>query len=321
MLRIREIIFLLAIILFLPGCNLLTGILGGGNTDIKVPNIHTGSQGLKMSFVENQPMSSYRVTETEGAPIIITLTLENMGTSLLAEDTTITVNTDNNYIVMDNDRANVALQGKTQERPLAGEKTTVTFTGMVQPMKIEDDKSVIDVSACYRYSVEGQFDVCIDTDPANLRTGKKGCSSKDNSISSSGQGGPVGASKIEVVLNEHLNSVSPKFLVHVRNFGKGRVFDAFKSPSALCSSALSDASSINVVFVGAKLAGLEFKCEPNPLVLSDVEENNYVTCSNAGYGVSTDTSSFASSLVVYMVYDYIDSISKEITIKKIKTTN
>lgn len=319
---LKKLILVIICIFILSGCTALIGIIGGGGSPgLTFEAVHKGTEGLKMSFLENQPLSNYKVAG-KGTPIIISLSLENMGAIDLVKGTTIAINTDKSYIVLDNDRTDVELAGRTIESP-TGEKGVVTFTGMVQPLKIDEDETVIDATACYRYSVEGHYSVCIDTDTANLRSEKKACSYKDNSklSSLSGQGGPVGASEIEVVLKEDLNSVKPQFIVHIKNFGRGRIFNAFIIPSDLCSSALKDASSLNVVFVNAKLADKTFKCEPNPVILDPESEDNYVVCSNEAYSIPSGTSSFWSSLLVYIVYDYVDTTSKQITIQRIKTTN
>jgi hypothetical protein len=320
MLKILKIFFIAFLLLTLSGCSVISGLFGGGNTNLDIPDIHKGTEGLKMSFEKNQPLSSYKVTDA-GTPITITVNLENKGTSVLAEDTTIVVNADKSYIALDNDRSNVVLQGIT-ERYSKGESAKLTFTGMIQPLRLSEDTTIVSVNACYRYSIEGHYSVCIDTDPSNIKTQKKACSSADNNKLGSlgGQGGPVGANKIEVVLNPRLNTLKPQFMVYVKNFGSGRAFDAFASPATLCSSGLTDSSALNIVYVTAKLADKEFKCSPNPIVINP-EDENFVICSNDGFSVSTDTASYSSSLIVYMVYDYFDSISQEISLKKVKTTN
>ena len=319
--KMRYLIIIISL-LILPGCGIMTLFTGGNKPPLQVIDIHTGTEGLKMDFMKDMPLSTYRVAE-KGIPIMITLNLENKGAARLGEDTTIAVNTDKSYIILDKYITNIAMEGKTPEHPEEGEKAKLTFSGMIQPLRMEREDTRVDVTACYRYSIEGHYSICIDTDQANLRTGTKACSIDDNGNlgSLSGQGGPVGSNKIEAIFNENLDSITPEFMIHVRNFGEGRIFSTSKTPGELCSSALKDDSSFNVVFVKAYLAGREFICDPNPLIMDPEGDDNYVLCRNAGYTISANTQSFTSSLVIQMEYNYVDSISQPVTLERIKTIN
>lgn len=338
--KIRNIIFVLVILLFVYGCK---GKSGDKYTPtITSKDIYTGKEGLSIEFFENTPPSD--IFENSVLPIglrlynkgaydisdgylSVSLEKEYMG---LEEDSLKSIN--NLVDFKDKEHIQFDLKGKTIEYP-KGETEVITFIANTKDLSLTDPqsefhKSLISITSCYKYQTKAVETVCIDTDVYGFKKREKSCEAKTMTLSS--QGAPVAVTKIESEMlpdKDKPDVIKPRFIITVRNMGNGEIVKKEKVEAA-CSSKpigykewnsvninvyISDISEENKLDCDITKAGIH---DEGIMILKQKEDS--IRCTyEKGFGEEKGT--FASPLYILLDYGYTDTISKDVKIKKVVT--
>lgn len=274
----------------------------------------TGSEGLRISFLENLPPP--RLFDNEEFNAL--LQIENKGTA----------NVDGTYnkIYLSgfdpavlNGISNFgmqipALRGKdiiTQQEDIG----SVSFVGRIALLK---DLGMMQTSlkllatACYAYETLAGPEVCIDPTPFSPALRQKVC--KAQSVSAGTQGAPVAVTSVDVLASPG----STKFKVYVKNVGGGRVFRSGLSalskcaPSAPWADYFKDSDYVEVQDV--LISG--FSIKNNCMGLYD----NHVRLKD-GQGVFfcefnniRSSSAYPAQLVVKLRYGYETTLLKNVDV-------
>ena len=318
-------------------------------TDI---DVRVGTTGLTTEFLKNTPPP--RVFEGDKFPA--TIKVKNAGAtnvkdyqailSLAVEKDytkSVQLSSSKNVHLYEGDKkdANVqniaafGMEGRSQINTNGGEEVVSynLVAGKVDPQS-EFHSSTVIATLCYPYDTILSTTFCMDTDPNNLRPGKKVCKLQDLSFPN-GQGAPVAISKIEISMlpsqetqqsPNGYGKIIPQFLVFLENRGPGLVIknDAIRE---FCTQGKISHEKFNTIFVKAFLPGkdkgLELDCQPKEKKES-TEKQGYVKLKDKKdmirctlkEGIDGTQDAYLSALKIEMSYGYTQSISSTYMIQK-----
>lgn len=310
---------------------LLAGCTGSSSSREDLPDVQVGTKGLEMKFLKNSPPEE--VFEDSNFPVIFQV--DNLGAHSVTEDQevllslgverdyTSKVELETNSRVHAGETDNEArfpLEGKSIANPKGG-REIVSYTieaGRIDPQSERHGSTVL-ATLCYPYETELSANVCVDTDPNNIRPVEKGCEVEDLSLSG-GQGAPVAITKVEVrMLPRDDDQVSPEFLIHVANRGGGEV-TKHGSYAEFCRDAGSGINyrDLNAILVGAFLSGVELECSTRHDDLDGeyirlLNKEDVVRCVLKD-GIPENRDAYTAPLNVRLTYGYTQSISEQYTI-------
>lgn len=316
-------ILLIIMILSLTGC---TAFKRKGDEDEKnTYDVHTGSVGLDLRFVKDNPPTdifsnqdlqfmievrnkgTHSITGAQEAFLYLT----GFDTSLIPMPFT----SDDIY-----NCANGPLEGKSLFNPEGGYAICDEFstTGGMVLGKIDEYKPTIVATACYKYFTDASIPICVDPDPTKIME-NEACQVKDVAALG-GQGAPVAVSGVSV------DSFQGSTLVKIKlkNVGTGRVVDR----DAVRSSGISPTTgncpfelkyqgldkvhyNSNDIRLGTEIIPEGGNCQPaSPITLIDGEGVLYCKF----YFDGSNTAAFSTALNIRLEYGYMDSIKKDVRI-------
>lgn len=232
------VVFVLVILLILIyGCD-------QQNPTSSTENFRTGTAGLTISFISNNPPAKVYIRSSEINTVKVGLDLRNQGAADIKSGNLILSGYDPTIISWPSSQGLPALEGRNAFNPVGGFAST-EFSGVVNTAALGEAYSpTIMATACYDYSTIAEMSVCIDPDP--FVTKPRACN-PSNTISGSGQGGPVGISKVDVQPTQGRSI----FQVFFKNFGKGDVFVS-KQGTTKClpkGGGIDERAELNLVYV------------------------------------------------------------------------
>lgn len=275
----------------------------------------TGSQGIKVSFLENLP--PLRLFDNEEFNAVIQV--ENQGAGAIGGpgDKIYISGFDPSKITgISTFGAQIPpLRGKDPRVPTQVDLTTVSFKGRIALLK---DIGMVQLpvklllTACYSYETIASPQVCIDPNPFAPTMKQKVCSVQ--SVSAGTQGAPISVSSIDVLPSPG----NTKFKIYVNNIGGGRVFRYGLSALTKCSPYSGDWLNFNdldyVEVQDVILSGVSIKSSCKPL------DGNHLRLVN-GQGVFwcefdriRGTSAYQTPLIVKLRYGYETTLLKNMDI-------
>jgi len=333
------------LLIFVLGCT-------AGTTKSKDIEVRIGSTGLSTEFLKNTPPP--RIFEGDKFPA--TIRVKNTGaTDIKPDQAILSLAVEKDYTKSlqlsysgnvhlyqgekkDSNVQNIAtfgLEGRSKINTKGGEEIVSynIVAGKVDPQS-EFHSSTVIATLCYPYETILDTTFCMDTDPNNLRPGKKVCKLQDLSFPN-GQGAPVAISKIEISMLPSQESqqspngfgkIVPQFLIFIENKGSGLVIknDAIKE---FCTQGQISHDKFNTIFVKAyfpgKDKGTELDCEPKEKKES-TEKQGYVKLKDKKDmirctfkdGIDGAQDPYLSPLKIEMSYGYTQSISSSYFIQK-----
>jgi len=307
---IKKILIMAFLIVFVVGCT------GSNGDDAKIEKeLLKGTKGVVLDVFSNQvPDEIY-----EGELLNYVVKVENKGPYSASGVVLVSVEkgfmefgkgTNKNFITK-----SISLEGKTVFNTFDDFQIIDDIMINVEeldPLSAYHD-SVILTSFCYDYKGIAIADVCIDTDPHDIRPKEKACKAQSSISLSKGQGGPVVIESVEPKMLIDGSSVRPQFMINVANVGKGTVISS-GSTGKVCNSGGLSTDIYNAIKIDSVSLGTDsgFTCIPNELVLR--KERDSITCT-AKSPISNDRGAFQSPLEIQISYGYFESISKDIKIK------
>jgi len=343
--KTKKIILTLIILLFIIGCK---GKKEGYTPTITTKDIYQGNEALEMEFFENAPPEII----FENSVLPIGMRLYNKG-AFDIQNGYLSIGLEKDYMELNdgslksiNERMNFQdsehitfdLKGKTIEHP-KGEQEVITFTANTKDLGKRDPQSeyhdsLVSITSCYKYQTEAVETVCIDTDVygfkrrAETPEGKRACEVEPISLTS--QGAPVAVTKIEgemVPSKDDTSIIKPRFVITVKNLGKGEVIRSDKAEDACSSKAITyeEWSNINIkAYISTISEENKLDCDvikegtkdDGTIILKKRED--VIRCSYEE-GFNEEKGTFSSPLYIILDYGYTETISREVRVKKIAT--
>jgi hypothetical protein len=313
----------------------LSGCTGLGNNNKNYLDTFTGTEGVFMSFMPGMPAEEMYAPEPgKTFPFKAGINVENRGSKdikagflvLSAEKDYMRISdwdteTEVTSIGAAGERAVFSIKGRSSENPLAmNELFTVNLEALEIDKQSTSHTSSLTVTSCYDYETELSKDVCINPDVYGVNPSQNVCTVGDVSVSG-GQGAPVEVSLIESKMIAAKDSITPQFIIHIRNSGGGSVIDKDKISDA-CSSAPLGYDSYDIVDIDEiKFSGFSTKsgnidCYPKRIKMKEGEGTVRCTLGEGLLNANT-VSSYTTSLYIKLSYGYTQSISKQVLLKNI----
>ena len=292
--KIKIIILTILALIVLVGCT--------GSDTGEYSNWKTGNQGIVLEFSTNSPPQDLYAGETY--PLVIEL--RNRGGFPEEEDDELDVDLyfsgfDRNLIDLSYDDS-IEIEGrKSQTNPEGG----LEFYEEEFDVRLYEDADSlpqdIRVTSCYYYETRAPIDVCIDPNPT--KNDEDTCT--PGMVSGlGGQAAPIGVTSIQ---QESLKE-KVRFTIKISNVGGGKVFrdDDCLNPER------SDKDVVELLEV--HLGDEELDCNPSEWIRI-INGAGTITCT--GDDLDEDEPSYRTSLGIQLGYDYKDSITKRVIIKRV----
>jgi hypothetical protein len=303
----KKLILILVLIVLLYGCT-------NNNNRDTIENFRTGTGGLSVSFIPNHPPAKVYVRNGEVNEVSIGINLKNLGAADITGGALVLSGYDPGILAIPSYRVFTAsddLVGKSAFNPQGG-FNSFDFNGAVNLPAMGDRYSPnILATACYDYSTFTELSVCIDPDP--YLTKPRACT--PSNIASSGQGAPIGVSKVNVEPTKGRTI----FQIFFKNFGNGDVFSSAYG-SARClpnGGGIDERQELDIIIVRkVKLGNQDITANCKGMGWGSVRLNNgenFIYCTYDTQG----TDSYQTVLSVEMGYSYRITTSRSLEIVKL----
>lgn len=306
----RGLFFVVIIVLVLVGCQ--SAVPG---KDQQTVSYRSGSEGLRISFLENLPPN--RLFDNEDFNAVVQV--ENRGASDAgASGDKVYLSGFDPSIITGISTFGMQIPPLLGKNPRlqeqAGGLDTVYFKGRIASLKgkgFPQFPAKILATTCYQYETVASPQVCIDPNPFSPTLKQKVCSVQNAAAGT--QGAPIAVTSVDV----DATPGSTKFKVHVANVGGGRVF-RYGLQSLLHCSPFSEGLGFNE---------LDY-IEVQDVIVSDVSikdtcrpsDNNHVRLTG-GQGMfycefnrMRGTSAYQTPLIIKLRYGYETTVLKNVDI-------
>ncbi len=307
-------------------------------------NVYTGTEGLTINFLENNPPSE----AYENSEIVVAAEIWNKGAHPLNETgdnyAVVHLNFDTLYFKGQNQQIyplfapsqtqKLIIQGKSETWP-TGEKTIMQMANLKVneiPGVREMPKTTVEASICYPYTTILSQNICIDGDIYDLD--KNPVCRNRGTYTFSGQGAPISIYKLEVDMipaglvqgetttfgqQTTMMSLKPSFKITMRNVGGGVVFTPniylFTDEVCSISNRYYEKDNINVVRVKAYLGNEELKCIGDSELTLYSNEGS-IRCEVPEGKTYQINRNYESLLTIQAEYYYRTSTTKTIQIRR-----
>ena len=300
----------------------LLAIMLSACTNTATPTYYTGTDGLKMEFLKENPGELF-----ENESFAIGLLIRNRGPYAInsTDPAKINIMFDEKYLkrefiertTTDSDYENIFLEARSMSNPLGDEKYyEFDFVAKEFSSKRESVTTKISYTLCYPYQTVLSTDVCIDAEKNLLvSASNKACIVKEYS-GGQGQGGPLVISRVIPEVHATGRYIQPSFQIYLENKGEGYVLNAKDDQYTCDFRDFSNSENWNKISVQAQLSGQDLICTPKELRLLTTE--NYVRCRLPVAlleNYSRGKNNYASILTVTLNYGYYSTKTMDITIK------
>jgi hypothetical protein len=304
----KKIILLIILLAFLTSC----GMIQQSKDQIKIPEVHSGTQGVVLEFMEGMPPNEvYEERHFE-----IMLKVYNKGASDI-KGGMLKMSTEAQQVSIEGENdQRFDLEGKSVFNPEGGQ-TRKSFRAQASPLiaQIESYSTPITATACYPYQTEATALMCIDTDIAGMVKNKP-CK-PTTKVMTGGQGGPVAITSVEpkMTTHEEPQKIRPEFLIKLQNLGTGQAMRSLKVYDA-CTGRPLGSENWNVVELSAEMSDTPLTCRPETIKIS---ADTTVICS-FDKGIEKNRGTYTAPLSIKLNYGYMDRIVKNIQVKKLVPT-
>jgi len=303
----KKIILCIMLSIFLTSCGTIASYTQ--KTQIKVPDVHKGTQGVMLEFLKDMPPSEIYEDRYFEAGIKI----QNKGAVDILRGMLVIGVEEQQMISEGPSDERFDLVGKSVYNP-EGSQDILRFKIKTRPLepKVEHYPTEITATACYPYKTEATALMCIDTDILNI-VKTKPCTPRMQGFSG-GQGAPIAVVSVEPKMLVHADPerVQPEFYIKLQNVGQGnammkdRVYDA-------CSGKSLGPEAWNVVELNAYLSDTPLNCRPEKIKLA---REARVICT-LDEGIDKTKGTYTAPLSIEVNYGYMDRLVKRVEIKKI----
>lgn len=305
------LIFLISTLLLLSiiaGCGSFKK--GTGEPDIDTDALATGTEGLVLRFLPDQPPPKVYTQ----APLNFLVEVWNRGTHTINNADFFLTGYDKMMIPSLRDRAQIseALEGKSQYNPQGGFTTLMFDSSDVSlPTSMPSYRPTFLLTACYPYQTIATPLICVDPNPQDT-VSDKACRIQ-KSYGTGSQGAPVAVTNIE----SESNPSYMYFRIHVSNIAGGtdQASGTVYGMDALhkCPDQLTY-SDLNTIDFQADLGGTPMDCEPKTGKIRLVNNKAIIFCK---YRYTQTGGAYQTPLNVKLFYGYKSSTSTMVEIENL----
>ncbi len=273
--------------------------------------VYKGYKSLETTFSKSIPDNLYE-NSTFSTRIIIV----NEGTYTINQSNpaVASITTDEFYMQYNQDQwqgnKTFTLEGKSTMFP-NGEFIIFDlpeFSMQLLPGAIQKPETELQFNLCYPYETTFSENICIDVDPYEQDRRPAICRSEELTLSG-GQGSPIAVTKITPVMTSTTGNIKPKFIIEIKNYGKGiPLYD--EEEDKLCGNLILDTNNLNKVKISGIVSNLNLTCNPEIIKLIDDEGETRCTV-DSHFGSATN---FIAPLNLKIEFNYFQSITKEFDI-------
>jgi hypothetical protein len=327
------LIFGILLVFSIAGC-----MPGGGRPPVQKLNIHEGTKGLAMEFMEKSPPDEVFLGDT--FPLIIEM--HNQG-SYDITDGVIVVGIEKAYLSGPSEYVDelidFSLTGRASYDPIGGiYRKIIPLSATRLDPQAETLTTNIAVTTCYPYVTEATAQMCIDTDIFGQREEEKVCRSSPISMGTiqkggqelpKGQGAPIAITRVEPKMLPHNTSaelVVPSFMIYVKNMGNGLPVDIGVYGDA-CTPTGVPTRAWNVVgarvYLSDRSSSSQLDCRPK-LDPSRADKSghiklekdeDFIRCTLTE-GIPKARGTYTTPLMIELEYGYTFTISKSVLIRR-----
>ena len=318
-----KIFFVLLLLILVSGCQTNLGKQNSKDTS-------TGTEGITINFLPNNPQDKYIVSDEQEEPISIILELRNKGSyprdndiNELSRGQVYISGFDDNIIHMEEAGKRLDrqfLEGRSSINPEGGFDTK-EFKGSIYTsgIVIEKYEPTILATLCYPYATKASPSVCIDPFPFDEKQ-KKVCKVGSQTLAS--QGAPIAITSID----EEASSTKIQFKINLKNAGAGDIIktDSLDRCNPVGGQALERKDFDRIELVKADAGISTLTCGPFTDGNGIIRMNNgqgFIICSLDKESYQDTKSAYTTPLNLEFRYGYRTTASKPIKISKITTTS
>lgn len=288
-------------LLLLVGCS---GATQGSDEPGLTSFSATGSQGLTLEFLRDQPPSRIYTS----TPLVVVAQIKNMGVTDVSNANIYLTGFDRRIISGISDiPVRVNLEGKSTFNP-QGDIDFVEFdaNNIQLPQGTQSYSPNLVLTACYEYATIATPIVCVDPNPFDTLQDK---SCQAGNINTGGsQGAPIAVTSIE----QETTPNSIFFRIHISNVGDGTVFDPTRI--ANCPGQLQFSELNKITLHNPMVGGTAMNCKPeSPIRLVDGKATIFCDVSTSSFG----SSAYETPMNLRFTYGYKSSIAQKVEIVNI----
>lgn len=293
--------------LFLTGC-------GIGQNPTTADEVFSGTQALVMNFMDGAPISTPILSEES---LIVNLELRNRGAYPIEDGIIYLDGYDKNLITgLKDDELVPYLDGKTQYNTEGGFDIVDFSSGDVRfnlPNEMGKEYTpTLVATACYFYHGAASPVICVDPN-VGASTMQKACNANQATTMAGGQGGPIAITSITPAMTP----TQAIFTITMQNVGGGDLMDPFEGASIHgCNAPNLPYSNFNSISDFSATLGNNNQGDCTP---SKIRFSNGIATVVCKFDISEyyGSNAFQTPLMIEYSYIYRQSISKQITIKRL----
>jgi hypothetical protein len=292
----RKYIIFLVLLFFIVSCTT-------DNSNQSNTNWRTGSEGVVMSFVSENPPSE--VLSRSKVPVSVRF--QNKGAFDISDLDFYLTGFDSTILPFRavTQTSNIKISGKDQYNPSGSVESFVQWSAPsinLNNLKgIDNFKQALSVTACYGYATIATPTICFD--PTDFETMAASKCTFDVKDLGSNQGAPIAVSSVKQKLSDDEIYLE----IQIQNVGKGTPF--ISSLSNCMGLQIVDANIVQISSV-AFANGARFTCNPSAIRLTN--NQGFAVCSAK---LPTKSSFVQTPLTIQIYYNYREALpTKEITI-------
>lgn len=292
-----QFIGLIMVLIFLSSC------ISSNNTGSRDVNWRTGSDGIVMSFVQDNPPSE--VLSRSKVPV--TVKYSNKGAYDVSDLTFYLGGYDSNILpfATKSQVSGIRMSGKDQFNTQGTEEAFAQWVAPVVNLNnlqgIDNFKQAISVTACYTYGTIANPTICFDPSQFDTVAASK-CSFSIKDLGSS-QGGPIAVTSV----TQKLSDTDIYLEIQIANSGKGNPF--LPEIGDCMNLGYTEIDKVRLSKV-AFSSGATFTC--NPSIIRLQSNKGFAVCSAK---LPTKSSFVQTPLIIQLSYKYREAMpTKEITV-------
>jgi hypothetical protein len=292
-LKFNILLIMLGFLFILSGCSV------GTTSD---SSYMTGTQGITMSFVTNNPPTTVYFDRVYGEDVSIEVEAFNIGTSPSNNVETFFTGYDPSIVSVGN--INIAFTGgeayKTRYNPEGGYAIDGTELRVGDLGNSDTYNFNLRLVYCYTYETRVAVQLCVDPNPHRVNR-DDACT--PSTVSTNGQGAPIGVSSVEVESMPR----NVRLKINVKHYGQGNVLKA----SANCEGIPLREEEDYVAFTSPKLGGMTGTC----VTQSPIKLRNGQASIICNFPLDSDRGAY-TTILEFELKDYKikDSIQRSIKI-------
>lgn len=305
----RKILLLMVVMIFLASCT------PAGQQPTKEgfqPEFRTGSSGMRLNFVTNNP--PIKIFDTEEFSALIEVFNEGAFDVGGPGDKIYLSGFDNRIITgtPTTGKPIPKIEGKSAINSRGGQDL-IDFQGKIQQIIPERVPQTVLATACYTYETVASGNVCIDPDPNTPSLRRKVCTPAPIGLGS--QGAPVAVTNVELDARRGKTG----FRITVQNVGGGDVFrfggEFLQKCNPYDPTGLKFREVDYVMLADVLVGGQSIRGTCRPLDQTHIRLDNGIGTVYCEL-LTTGSNAFTSPITVVLRYGYRTTIQKDIAILK-----